>query len=849
MNPYSSARRGYLQLASPLVLSVVLLAASPLTAAEPATARWPEEQRFFFDDGPGWLLSDEQRSELIAMDEADRLPWMDRFLAQDPVADTEENELATGIGRRRLLIWQEGLVTFLDDRAKVLFLHGAPLEREVIACDQTFVPLEIWRYGPKETTPALILYEPQPDWPYRLWLPMDSKRVLYGHEMEYWLEQVAELIQNGRGPRFDKRLCKQTKAVDLATGIEGLFGFRDKRPTNTQILSWVEAPASLADWASEAVRTPLPEDPGSLVVAAPEVYFPKKEGQRMVARILLRVPEESGLEVHEDNEKTELRIKIDGIVEREGELFENFHIRFQVPVEDRPRELALLMDRLLRPEDEFLVRLRIRDEIGEAEIHRAVGFRVPSEAQAEEDLPSDVVVAHGVDVEPERVPGVDSLVIIPPETDVVLGLWRVETLISGESIQKVIFLLDGKPQMTRGKPPFQAELRLGKYPTEHVVRAEGYDSEGGLIASDEVVLNQQRGRLEVEILEPRKGAVLSGTVNARALVVVPEEANLTRVDFLVNDAVVATLVKPPWQAEIEVPELVQRADISYLTIAAYLDDGTRAEDVRFLSAPEYLEQVEVDLVELYTTVEGDRSLSLQREAFSIFEDGRPQEIAKFELVEDLPITVGITIDTSGSMIESISEAKTAAVDFLERIITPRDQSFAVSFANHPQLLMHRTSDVGAVETAVSSLHAVGNTALYDAVVTSLYYFRGVRGRRALVLLSDGDDTNSNIPFKDSLDYARRSGVAIYAIGLKIGVTSIGIRGKLNDLADETGGRAYFISKASELHSVYGQIERELRSQYLLAYSSDAPSEAEEFRTVEVKVKGKLKARTISGYYP
>ncbi|MDX1382314.1 MAG: hypothetical protein R3190_01660, partial [Thermoanaerobaculia bacterium] len=116
-------------------------------------------------------------------------------------------------------------------------------------------------------------------------------------------------------------------------------------------------------------------------------------------------------------------------------------------------------------------------------------------------------------------------------------------------------------------------------------------------------------------------------------------------------------------------------------------------------------------------------------------------------------------------------------------------------------------------------------------------------------LSDGEDTASGIPFQDALDYARRSGVSIYTIGLNIGALQVGIRGNLSQLAKETGGRSFFIQKAAELKTVYGQIDKELRSQYLIAYSSDAPQSKRDFRTVEVKVKGRKKARTISGYYP
>jgi VWFA-related protein len=240
---------------------------------------------------------------------------------------------------------------------------------------------------------------------------------------------------------------------------------------------------------------------------------------------------------------------------------------------------------------------------------------------------------------------------------------------------------------------------------------------------------------------------------------------------------------------------------------------------------------------------------LESSDFTVFEDGRPQQLAKFEQVENLPLAVGITIDTSGSMAMLLPEAQRAAVEFLDKVITPRDQAFAVGFAKEPVLLIPPTDDVGAVEEALSGLRSVGWTALHDAVVSSLYYFRGLRGRKALILLSDGNDSASFYPFRDALEYARRSGVVIYTIGLDVGKLQTEVRSKLKNLASETGGRSFFVDTASELTGVYSEIERELRSQYLLAYNSDAPPGGDEFRTVEVKVKGSRKARTVAGYYP
>jgi Ca-activated chloride channel family protein len=247
---------------------------------------------------------------------------------------------------------------------------------------------------------------------------------------------------------------------------------------------------------------------------------------------------------------------------------------------------------------------------------------------------------------------------------------------------------------------------------------------------------------------------------------------------------------------------------------------------------------------------GNLVRDLKQEDFEVLEAGKPQEIAKFELVQNLPLTVGILVDTSGSMAGSLVEAEKAAAGFLQSVMTPRDKAFLVSFALRSRLDMPPTDDVGAMVQAIEGLQAVGDTALHDALVHSLYYFRGVQGQRAMVLLSDGDDNSSYISFKDAMEYASHSGVAVYAIGLNLSVFDQGIKSKLNELAASTGGRAFWTNNSTELPAIYKQIEIELRSRYLVAYNSSNTDAQPGFRPVEVKVKRSgIKARAARGYYP
>jgi Ca-activated chloride channel family protein len=186
------------------------------------------------------------------------------------------------------------------------------------------------------------------------------------------------------------------------------------------------------------------------------------------------------------------------------------------------------------------------------------------------------------------------------------------------------------------------------------------------------------------------------------------------------------------------------------------------------------------------------------------------------------------------------------------VITPKDRAAVITFADHPNLAVRFTNQQPLLAGGLAGLTASGNTALYDSLIYALYYFGGVKGKRAIVLLSDGKDEGSRYTYDDVLEYARRSGVAIYTVGIGLSTQNADIRLKLSRLADETGGRFFFIEKARELDGIYDTIQKELRSQYLLSYQSskEGGSAAEKFRAVEVKMaKPGMEAKTVRGYYP
>lgn len=796
------------------------------------------------------LLPSAERTRLAALPVDEGLRAAREFLARDPLPETGENELAQGIERRQRLVWSEGL-SLRDARARLLFLRGVPFAREKVDCGDTFRPLEVWDYGTAETPKRLVLYQPHGGAYFALWHPTDSKRVLYMPEMEYYLEQWEELRGLTSGKRPDRVLCKASKLVDEATGVSGLFGFEANRPTDATVEAMVAAPSDLAMWARSAASTSLAKVAESMPIEQAWVTFPEKRDQRLLARLRIVLPAGVGLAVAGEEGSRESRLTVAGRIELAGAPFEEFRNRFVMQPPDPAQPVVLVAERLLRPGGPYVAEIEVRDEVSGRTNWISQGFTVPKEPLPEPDGPA----AGGQEVLGQetgitRSGARDALVLMPPLSDVIFGLWRAEAIVAGERVKKVAFYVNGSRQLLRSSPPWTAELRLPNLPNELVVRAEGLDEKDQVVVADEVVLNEPQGEAKVRLLQPPRGKRIVGPTVARAAVVVPEGKRVESVEFRLNDQVLATLTQPPWETPFVAPA---GSEPVYLTVSATYVDGTRVEDFRVLNGNAFLEQLEVDLVEIFATVynkNGGLAENLTESDFEVLDRGRPQKIQKFELVRDLPLAVGLVLDTSGSMQASIGEAKRAASDFLSGVVRPTDRCFAVGFSDRPRLLMPLTPDVRAVQVAFRDLPAIGNTALHDAMVFALYQLRGIRGRKAIVLLSDGDDTSSLVTYADALEFARRSGAAIYTIGLDVGATKFAIRDKLERLASETGGRSFFVSKAAELGGVYAEISRELRSQYLLAFAPDPPGKEGVYSPVEVKAQGgKLKTRAPHGYYP
>jgi Ca-activated chloride channel family protein len=255
----------------------------------------------------------------------------------------------------------------------------------------------------------------------------------------------------------------------------------------------------------------------------------------------------------------------------------------------------------------------------------------------------------------------------------------------------------------------------------------------------------------------------------------------------------------------------------------------------------------VNLVEVYASVtdsRGEPQLGLKADDFELRENGERQQISNFTAGE-FPLSVAVALDRSFSMTGTrLGLAKGAARAFLEEL-RPQDQSMVVAIGSEIEVLAPLSADRAAQYDALARLEPFGTTGLYDAIIQAIDYVQPARGRRALVLLSDGNDRYSKAAGADALERARRSDVMIFPVALGSDRPPL-----FAELATISGGRSYHARDAASLTATLGAIARELRQQYLLGYTPSRPlvQGSEEWRSITVVVKRpEMQVRARDGY--
>ena len=371
-----------------------------------------------------------------------------------------------------------------------------------------------------------------------------------------------------------------------------------------------------------------------------------------------------------------------------------------------------------------------------------------------------------------------------------------------------------------------------------------------------VPLQEREQELSIKIISPPARSFPTGRVEIAAEVSSPKSP-VKQVEFYVDDRLIANVKQPPYRCRWDAGAAATRHVIEVLVFDT---EGNFARDVLILGEREVSFEVEVDLVPVYVTItDREEKLvpNLEQGDFILTEDDIPQVISHFSR-ENVPLSMVILIDISSSMIGArMSRAQQAAVDMVERMITGENRATVIGFDDRVYLFQDFTDSPPLLKSAINSMEADGGTALYDAIAHTVRKLRNMSGKKAIILLSDGDDTHSQLIFDDVLDYSAHSDILVYAVGLQrltfsqtfIKDTNVTIN-QLDRISSITGGRAYFPSFIDHLPQIYRQISRELQSQYSLAYRSTNRKKDSTWRTIQVRIRNRpdLIVRTRKGYY-
>ena len=274
----------------------------------------------------------------------------------------------------------------------------------------------------------------------------------------------------------------------------------------------------------------------------------------------------------------------------------------------------------------------------------------------------------------------------------------------------------------------------------------------------------------------------------------------------------------------------------------------------------YVLRTDVEEVVLNATVVSGGQIvqDLKKDDFEVYEDGVKQTILSFQH-NDLPVSMGLVIDNSGSMYKKRPAVNQAAVDLVQAS-NPQDQAFVVNFSDEAFIDQDFTNDISKLRDGLSHIDSRGGTALYDAVVASADKMAtdAKRPKQVLILITDGEDNASSMNLEQTIRRVQQlSGPTIYTIGLLFGDEMDRgevrrARRALELLSTETGGMAFFPRSISQVDEIAGEVARDIRTQYTLGYRSTKPTTVPGFRRVSViarKGTSKLDVRTRTGYFP
>jgi len=859
-----SPRCGRVGAAVPALFVAATLLAAAATPADAQGSRRPQARLTDFYEQ--WLAEVEPllaEAERRAFERLEGPGARERFLRAFWAARPE----------RLLERWQENREARdqLRERSpameRAVLLAGKPADRQTVEpCESELRRIEIWTYDawrlehqlgrpplPDEDEIVLafvqqVNFDPRS---MRLWSPSSGVDLTFDPERpEGGRSDDAETPLAGAFRVLDqaerRRCMTPTERRRLERRLGRTVGWREF----IDRLDWADA-ASDAGWVDRFLRVEAVLDLDAMALPGVTLDFEPlgTENRRTAMRGRLRLPPEHLAAIGAGQILD--RVTITGDVFLRDRLADAFVVTHHVSGGSSALEAAsgaqtretasggtqhIALDFYRRlPAGAYRMEIRAEDRLGRGLLRMSSTLEVPA-LDVPPDVPGLGLLSRRETITLNQLPSVE---LLAPEGRV-LGSTFTARVVASPAVSRLVFLRDGESVATVDAPPFVRELDLpGR---RHRIEVQGQDAAGALLARHALEIEREEHPFSITLERPDP-AFIEEALDLPVHVDIPSGRELDRVDCHLDAALLESMTAPPFRCRVPAG---LRLPLSFVRAAATLRRGETVEDLVFLGsgAPE---EIEVRLVDLLVSVGGRQAgpeTGLDAADFRVLHRGVEARIRDFRNLTDRPLTVVLLMDISSSMGRGVRVAATSAQRFFEGILTDRDAASLITFNHDLDRLAPFSGDTRLLRYAAEGLRAWGSTRLYDGVAYAVSSFAGRPDRRALVVLSDGADTDSNLEFEPVLAQAELAGVVVYPIALRVSdaTTSEALR----RLAERTGGRYHAADSVEDLDRIYREIERALRSQYLIAFEPPAGIEAGDDGLRDIRVEVSRAGLTVTG---
>ena len=612
-------------------------------------------------------------------------------------------------------------------------------------------------------------------------------------------------------------------------------------------LGWTGEPAGAEDrtssWVDDFLRVEAVLDPAAMALNGVSLEFEAlgAENRRTAMRGRLRLRHEHLAELGAGQILD--RVTITGDVFLGNRLADAFvvthHISGGIPVDatdagNRAPGIALDFYRRLPP-GAYRIELRAEDNLGRGLLRSSNTVDVPA-LSTPPDVPGLHLLTRRETIVLTQLPSVE---LLAPDGRV-LGATFTARATASPGIAEVVFLRDGETVARVGEPPFVHAIDLPEQ--RHRIEVRGLDREGRLVARHGLDIEREERPFAIALERPDP-ARLDQALDLPVRVDLPSGHELDRVDCFLGADLLERMTAPPFRCRVPAG---LRLPLSFVRAAATLRSGEQVEDLAFLGAGAP-EQIDVRLVDLLVSVGGRQTgpaTDLGPGDFRVLHQGIEAPVHDFRSLADRPMNVALLMDVSSSLGRSVRVAATSAQRFFERVLTERDAASLLVFNHDLERLTPFVGDARQLRYAAEGLRAWGATRLYDGIAYAVSSFAGRPDRRALVVLSDGADTDSNLDFERVLAQVELAGVATYPIALRVGDPAT--IDALRTLADRTGGQYHAAESVDDLDRIYREIARALRSQYLIAFEPPAGAAAGPDGLRDIRVEVLRPGLTVTG---